>query len=77
MNKKVQSLDAFRANELDASFSSHVLGGECTGGGFMQSPRTGTTYFQWTSDDTNGDTTVYYGGSDAMRPAPGGGGGTA
>lgn len=75
--KKLQSLEAFRSNELNNSFASNVLGGECTGGGFMTSPRTGGTYFTWTSDDTSGDTTEYYGWGDAeSRPkSPGGGGG--
>ncbi|MEO5641774.1 MAG: hypothetical protein ABIQ40_01220 [Bacteroidia bacterium] len=73
MKKTVQSLDAFRSNKLGASFSSNVLGGECTGGGFMQSSRTGTAIFAWTSDDANGDTITYSGYSDAM-PVRGGGG---
>ncbi|CAN5914080.1 hypothetical protein BH11BAC7_BH11BAC7_26580 [soil metagenome] len=74
MKKTVQSLDAFRANKLDTSLSSNILGGVCTGGGFMQSPKTGTAIFAWTSDDVDGDTTSYYGGSDGRMPVPPGGG---
>jgi hypothetical protein len=70
MKNKIESLESFKANGLSDSFASNVLGGECTGGGFMQSPKTGGTWFTWTADDTSGDTTTYTGWGDAIGVKP-------
>jgi hypothetical protein len=50
------SLESFQ--EFKVAESSKVIGGECTGGGFVNFG--GGAYCSWESDETNGGSTTYY-----------------